>query len=213
MLLANPRIVVANEPELVRDLRIRIKPTDDKIQLAGKTFGPDGLPVAGADVTITDDEEAREAPHTHHATTDGSGKFSILRPALNARLEATSADGALAGFAFVGRKQKETGVLMTPTARASGVLLDEVGRPAGEQEIAYWGRWLVDGEEREGPTSMKRVRTDAEGRFTLPSLMVGWRYEIATFRGSDAIKLGVAAPKAPGPLDLGTLQTIGVKDD
>ncbi|APW61683.1 hypothetical protein BSF38_03208 [Paludisphaera borealis] len=67
-----------------------------------------------------------------------------------------------------------------PVKRAVAVVINETG------EITAW--------------------IDDEGRFTLPSLLVGWTYEVFTTRGNDAVKLGVAAPKAPGPLDLGTLR-------
>ena len=111
----------------------------------------------------------------------------------------------------IGADQAEVVLRLSRTARASGVLLDEVGQPAARKEIAYWGRRIVEGEERAGPTPLRRVRTDGEGRFTLRSLIVGWTYEVVALRGVVGVKLGVAAPKAAGPLDLGTLRMSGVE--
>ncbi|MDR3620387.1 MAG: sigma-70 family RNA polymerase sigma factor [Paludisphaera borealis] len=198
-------ITVANEPELVHDLRVRIEPRVREILLTGMAFGPDGKPVVGADVRIND-EEGRQVFGMFPTRTDADGRFRIQRTALKAHLEVKSADGSLAGFAEIARDQKDVSLSLDPTASASGGLLDDVGQRAAGKEITYWGRWIVAGEQRAGPTFIWRAMTDDEGRFTLPSLLVGWTYEVFTMRGNDAVKLGVAAPKAPGPLDLGTLR-------
>ena len=48
--------------------------------------------------------------------------------------------------------------------------------------------------------------TDKDGRFTLPSLVVGQEYNIAVQRENRLPAAGVVRPEKPGPIDLGTLQ-------
>ena len=55
-------------------------------------------------------------------------------------------------------------------------------------------------------TFAPKIVTDAEGRFTLPSLVVGQEYNIGVRRDNMFPAAGVAHPTAPGLLDLGKLQ-------
>ena len=198
-------VTVANESVLVRDLHIRIRPPVEETRLSGRVLGPDDRPFAGAELTIAHIEHgAFELPRAFSGT-DAEGRFSTMRKALNGMLEAKGAGGSLAACVAIGADQAEVVLRLSPTASASGVLLDEFGQPAALQDVFATGRRIVDGEGRLGPISARRVKTDAEGRFVLPSLIVGWTYELNTWRVFKSVKLGVAAPEAAGAIDLGTL--------
>jgi RNA polymerase sigma factor (sigma-70 family) len=198
-------VVVADEAELVRDFRIRIRPSVKRAVIGGWVAGPDGRPAAGAAVRIFD-EEGRAELGMFPLRTDVEGRFRASRTSGKGCLEARSADGSLAAFVELARGQRDVSVSLAPTASASGVLLDDVGRRAVDKVVSCWGRLIVAGEVKSGPTSIQSVRTDADGRFALSSLLVGWTYEFATTRGVDGVRLGAATPRSPGPFDLGTLR-------
>jgi thiol-disulfide isomerase/thioredoxin len=51
-----------------------------------------------------------------------------------------------------------------------------------------------------------KVVTDSDGKFTLPSLVVGQEYGIAVQRGNSYPAAGAVRPEKAGPIDLGTLR-------
>ena len=107
----------------------------------------------------------------------------------------------------VGAEDPQVVIAVSPTATATGVLLDEKGKPAANQKL-YWGRRVYLDEEQR--VSMEcfapKVMTDGNGKFTLPSLVVGQEYDIAVQRDNLYLAAGVVRPDKPGTIDLGTLR-------
>ena len=116
-------------------------------------------------------------------TTDAKGRFQAERSLDPLVICAKSPDGTLGAIVEIGAEDPQVTIALSPTAMATGVLLDEQGKPAANQKL-YWGRRVYQEEEQR--VSMicfaPKVVTDGEGKFTLPSLVVGQKYEIAVAR-------------------------------
>ena len=98
-------------------------------------------------------------------------------------------------------------IALSPTATATGLLLDEQGKPAANQKLEWGRRVYLDQEQRVSMTCFApKVVTDGEGKFTLPSLVVGQEYGIAVRRENSYPAAGAVRPEKAGLIDLGTLR-------
>jgi hypothetical protein len=193
-------LTIQDEPEKVLDYHL-----DRPLQglLTGQvTF--QGKPVAEAEVEILTADFQGEH---RRVRTDDEGRFQVLSLLDKTFVYAKTADGSLAAIVEIGPVDPTVTVELAPTATASGILLDENGKPAANRPL-IWGRRVFHNERRSlssqwfGP----RVVTDAQGRFTLPSLVVGQIYDFALARDDDYLRAGRVQPKNSEPIDLGTLK-------
>ncbi|MFO0956605.1 MAG: redoxin domain-containing protein [Isosphaeraceae bacterium] len=198
-----PKITVTDQEEIVRVFRM---PRPEKGPIAGRVVvvGKEEVGVAGAKVDIVACS-LRSAGGRVLAGDDG--RFQTERALDPLVIHAQSADGTLGAIVEVGADQAEVVILLMPTASATGILLDEEGKVAANQKLE-WGRRVFDDPERTiwSYRFAPKVATDAEGRFTLPNLVIGQEYRIAVQRKDRIPMAGVVQPEAPGPIDLGTLQ-------
>ncbi|WP_165246772.1 sigma-70 family RNA polymerase sigma factor [Paludisphaera soli] len=192
-------LVVGDEPVLIRDFHMD---RPERGRFSGRVVDESGKPAAGARVEIA---EVSGIPFT--VVADADGRFQTER-----RLERTyvcvkTADGGLGALVEVGPDEPEVALVLAPTATATGRILDEKGEPARREKLE-WGFQVHDRETRDGTSYTAfapEVVTDDEGRFTLPPLVVGQRYEIRIRRDDVYHLAGVAKPDKPGLMDLGDL--------
>jgi thiol-disulfide isomerase/thioredoxin len=86
-------------------------------------------------------------------------------------------------------------------------LLDEKGRTAANQQLNWVRRVFIDEEQRISMICFApKVVTDANGRFTLPELVVGQEYEISVQRDNVYPAAGAVRPEKASLIDLGTLR-------
>ena len=204
------KVTVTNERELVLDLHM---PRPTKGWLVGKVLRrSDAALIAGASVDFASASQS-DVPFT--IKTDAEGEFKTERPLHKTFLWGRNADGSLGAIVEIAAETPQVFIPetpqvfipLTPTATATGVLLDEKGEIAANQELA-WGRriYLDEAQTAWRDVFAPKVVTDAQGRFTLPSLVVGQEYNIGVRRDDMISAAGVARPEKPGPLDLGTLR-------
>ena len=129
-------------------------------------------------------------------TADAKGHFRADRELDPLVICAKNPDGTLGAIVEIGAEDPQVVIPLSPTATATGVLLDEQGKPAANQKL-FWGRRVyLDDEQR---VSMEcfapEVTTDRDGKFTLPSLVVGQEYNIAVPRGNTFPAAGVVRPE------------------
>ena len=199
----NERITIKNEAELVRDFRM---PRPEKGTLTGRVIlaGAKDSGVAGAQVEVAA-ANMMAIPFT--VAADADGRFRVERELDPLVICAKSPDGSPGAIIEVGAEDPQVVIAVAPTATATGLLLDEQGKPAANQKL-YWGRRVYLNEEESVSTVCfaPKVVTDGEGRFTLPSLVVGQEYGIAVQRGNTYPAAGAVRPEKAGPFDLGTLR-------
>lgn len=204
-------ITVTDQPEIVRDFQM---PRPERGPITGRVVlaNDPGRGVVGAKV-----EFVSANPHSYPSPlyTDADGRFRAERYLDRTTFHAQTRDGSLGAIVEIGQDDPEVVLPLAPTASATGLLLDEQGKPAADQELT-WGRRVYTGEEENSPFSYyfaPKVKTDAQGRFTLPSLVVGQRYPVSVLRDQRYVAATVVRPERPGPLDLGTLRVGGYKPD
>jgi thiol-disulfide isomerase/thioredoxin len=140
-------------------------------------------------------------------TADSEGRFRLERSLDPITICALSPDGSLGAIVERGADDPGAIIAVSPTATATGILLDEKGKPAAKQPLSWGRRVYLDPEKRlMSDHFAPKVVTDESGRFTLPSLVVGQDYHIAVMRENQFAMAGMAHPTKPGPMDLGTLQ-------
>ena len=198
------KLTVKDEPEVVRDFRM---PRPGKGPLSGRvvTATDPTRGVAGATVTYL---SANNRSYPVAVTADAEGRFRVERDLDKTTLCAKSPDGSLGAIVEIGAEDPKVVIPVAPTAAATGLLLDEKGEAAANERVE-WGRTVRVGPDEDSPSMHcfgTRVVTDAMGRFTLPSLVVGQEYSIATLRKNHYALAGVVRPDSPAPIDLGTLR-------
>jgi RNA polymerase sigma factor (sigma-70 family) len=199
----NVKLTVGNESEVVHDFRM---PRPEKGPITGRVVrsGARENGIAGARIEIAA-ANLRAYPYT--VTADDEGRFHADRDLDRLTIFAKSPDGTLGGMVEVGAEETETIIPVAPMATATGRLLNEDGKIASNQKLE-WGRRISLDDERQ--VSMHcfapKVVTDSEGRFTLPSLVVGQTYEIFLSKEHRYLPAGVVQPEKSGPIDLGTLR-------
>ncbi len=198
------KLVVKDETELVRDFRM---PRPERGPFAGRVVRADDLSkgVAGARVEVV----AASLSRSYHplVTADSEGRFRLERSLDPITICALSPDGSLGAIVERGADDPGAIIAVSPTATATGLLLDEKGKPAAKQPLSWGRRVYLDPEKSiMSDHFAPKVVTDESGRFTLPSLVVGQDYHIAVMRENQFAMAGMARPRKPGPMDLGTLQ-------
>jgi RNA polymerase sigma factor (sigma-70 family) len=199
----NEKITVRDETEIVRDFKM---PRPEKGMLGGRVVvaAVKDKGLAGATVDISA-RNMRAIPF--RVTADANGRFQAERDLDPLVICAKSPDGKLGAIVEVGAEDPEVLIAVSPTATASGVLLDLNGKPAASQVLEWGRRVFLDAEEQISMTCFApRVVADAQGRFTLPSLVVGQQYEISLQKDNVYHAAGVVRPEKPSPIDLGTLR-------
>ena len=196
-------MVVKDETELVRDFRM---PRPEKGPFAGRVVRADDLSkgVAGARVEVV-------AAKSLELSSSPDGRFrrafpprAIARPDHDLCPEPRR-------LARRDRRARGRG-----SRRRHRRLADRHGdraaarreRQAGREATALLGPSGVPEPRKELMSEhfAPKVVTDESGRFTLPSLVVGQDYHIAVRRENRFAMAGMARPRKPGPMDLGTLQ-------
>ncbi|WZP00150.1 sigma-70 family RNA polymerase sigma factor [Isosphaeraceae bacterium EP7] len=199
---------IKDEPEIVRDFRL---PRPGSGSLAGKVVaGPEGRGVAGAVVEILDASE--RGGDRAKVVADAEGRFVAYRRLNRTFLHARSPDGALAAIVEFDIEGPDFSVRLAPTAQATGLLLDEQGKPASNQQLT-WGRRIAldDAYDFSTLAFVPKVETDADGRFTLPNLVVGQEYEVLMTRDGATWLASIYRPESPGPHDLGAIRAGSVR--
>ena len=196
-------ITVKNEAELVRDFHMALP---EKGLLTGRVILPGSTlkGAAGAKLEVVT-SYVDVLPFT--VTADAEGRFSTERNLVPLVICAKNPDGTLGAMIEAGADVLDVEIVLAPTATATGLLVDEKGKPAMNQKL-YWGRRVYINEERTVMSNyfVPKVVTDAEGRFTLPSLVIGQEYEISVQRENTFPMAGLVKPEKGGRIDLGTIQ-------
>ena len=200
----NEKITVQDEPELVRDFHM---PRADKGPLSGRVVvaGRKGEGVAEASVEIVAGVSAGSYPVRIRA--DAEGRFRVDRTLDHCYVCAKSPDGSLGALVEIGAEDAEVVIEVAPTAKARGILLDEAGQAVVNREVD-WGRRINFDDSRGSSTEAfaTKVKTDALGRFTLPSLVIGQEYDISLKRDGAYYAAGVVRPAKAEAIDLGPLR-------
>ena len=200
----NEKITVQDEPELVRDFHM---PRADKGPLSGRVVvaGRKGEGVAEASVEIVAGVSAGSYPVRIRA--DAEGRFRVDRTLDHCYVCAKSPDGSLGALVEIGAEDAEVVIEVAPTATARGILLDEAGQAVVNREVD-WGRRINFDDSRGSSTEAfaTKVKTDALGRFTLPSLVIGQEYDISLKRDGAYYAAGVVRPAKAEAIDLGPLR-------
>ncbi|WP_337176000.1 sigma-70 family RNA polymerase sigma factor [Paludisphaera sp.] len=202
-------IEVADEPELVRDFHL---PRPNLGPVAGRVVDPAGKPVADASVEFA--PVAIDGVRVS-ATTDADGQFATERRLVRTFVRAMSPDGGQGALVEIDPDDAELALVLAPTATAAGRLLDEKGEPARREKL-HWGRRIPCNDDPDGPhysAFAPEVVTDDDGRFTLPSLVVGQKYDIGVRRENRFPSAGFVRPERPGAVELGTLRVGAGRDE
>ena len=138
------KITVTNETEFIRDFKM---PRPESGMLTGRVVsaGASDKGIAGARVDIA----ARSMLGIpFQVIADADGRFQAERKLDPLVICAKSPDGKVGAMVEVGAEDPQVLIAVSPTATASGVLLDMNGKPAANQQLE-WGRHVfLDPEER-----------------------------------------------------------------
>jgi thiol-disulfide isomerase/thioredoxin len=191
---------VRDQPEIIRDFHM---PRPDKGPIMGRvTF--EGKGVAGASVEFFSDGPG--GGDTSRAKTDIEGRFSTMRWLDRSAVHAKSADGSLGAVVDIGEEDPEVMIELAPTAIATGTVLDETGKPASDRLLSCPRVTYHDGQAFWSEPVAPKVVTDDRGHFTLPSLVVGQRYEIVLEGGNGRLLCGRVRAEKSDHINLGILR-------
>ncbi|MHC5537913.1 carboxypeptidase-like regulatory domain-containing protein, partial [Singulisphaera rosea] len=190
--------------DIVRDFAM---PRPVKGPLSGRVLeaGGAGKGVAGAKVAYVSADD-RSLPIL--IKTDDQGRFRCERYLDRATFYVRSPDHRLGGVFQIVTEAPEVIIPIGPTASASGLLLDEQGKPVGKQKLVMspepaFGK----GDKRGQPYQFNmKVITDSEGRFTVTGLVIGQDFEIVADLGGTRSRVGLVRAEKAAPIDLGTLR-------
>lgn len=197
------KLTIKAEPELVNNFEM---PRPEKGPISGRVVlaAAREKGVAGATVEI-DAANLRSVPVV--VKTDANGRFRVDRDLDPLVVWAASADRRLAGIVDAGAEDPEIVIPIAATATAGGVLLDADGKPAANATLTWGRRVYLDGERTIWRICFApRVTTDAEGRFHLPSLVLGQEYEINLRKETHLLPAGAVRAESAGHIDLGRLR-------
>ena len=171
---------MSNEPEIVRDFHIDMPAV---LRLAGLVVqkAPGDQPVAGA-IVEGQPYGSRSARSRFISVADARGRFHAERYRDQMMIVARSPDDSLAGLTFIGEDDMDIRVPISAAATVSGRMTRPDGKPFAEQSVSC--RIAVDPPNQakvQGfpPGIVRRVLTDAEGRFTFAGIPVGTRCTVA----------------------------------
>jgi hypothetical protein len=174
-------LTVGTEEEIVRDFHV---PFEAWGPIRGEVRRADsgGVPVAGAYV------EGQSVVLGHawfQAVTDGEGRFAAERWHDATLVYARSPDGNEAGTTEIGEQDESVTIEVSPAAVAQGDVVDQTGAPRSNEHVFCRMRAVLrDGKE---VTYQLEARTDLDGRYVIPGLLVGSHCDVTVLRGSDAV--------------------------
>jgi thiol-disulfide isomerase/thioredoxin len=202
-------LVVESQLEIVRDLR---QPFRGKARLTGHVLDSKGEPVVGALVSGVYPSFTQQDLNTK---TRSDGQFLVMRSLEPLILSARSPDGGEGSITTIDAEKTEVTLRLAPAASAVGKLVGETRQPVTDFEIRYgikvflgkpnenqWRRGCLGGS----------VKTDAEGRFKIPGLVIGQQYAI-TYRPSFVPEeawctIAEVTPREAGLIELGVTQAL-----
>ncbi|BDI28407.1 hypothetical protein CCAX7_004580 [Capsulimonas corticalis] len=170
----------------------KIAPPKEVRAIHGVVVGPDGAPVAEAEVLLQDPFSGFPSK-----TTDEQGRFTF-NPSLfgdDARLFARS--GNLATLAGVAPPADDSSITLHLTANAlsvfSGQINDQDGKPLPHAKVA-----LVRWTKRNGGMDVDSVNTDDAGRYTFPATYTDVEYSVRAEAPGYASNYSTQIPAAAG---------------
>ena len=183
------------------------------VPVTAKVVGPDGKPVAGAEVLIDDKMSIMGGGKSRTFKTDKAGQFSVnLEPIPQARGILGQAVVIAPGFALGGGilKAGSNTITLEPPRQVAGEVHDEKGQPVAGAVVRLMGVFSANphaAEQRSlwlSPTLQKRfvVKADAKGHWVIKD-MPSWGqamiqlFDPAYARVSVQVPLGAAIAAAP----------------
>lgn len=139
--------------------------------------------------------------------TDAQGQVTVERNLAQTFIHARSADGLLAATKVIGADDMTTQITVAPCGTATGRLVDETGQPLANQDFMVGirpdtGVTIYGGVSFGGGSS----KTDGDGRFTLPNLIVSQAYSMDVPQRDDRPNMQAREPfslKTSGESDVG----------
>jgi len=203
-------LAIAGQAEVTCDLHCE-KPPSRTLQ--GRVIDPEGRPIAGAQVHIGG-YLSSSLPMTNPRPleADAEGRFRLRCSTVPMPLVANSPDGGLIGACEIDAEQTEVIVALQPSARERGILLDHQGRPQGRCLLQWWAQTTdPNGSTSHSLIQGKELRTDDDGRFTSPPLLVGREYvleveSMGPVQAGRSERIGPFRPEQPGFIELGAIR-------
>jgi protocatechuate 3,4-dioxygenase beta subunit len=187
-------------------VKVRI-PFDSGRSVRGKVIGPDGKPVAGAEVIGV------QATNEFRPTTLPGDTFTAyaVSPDRPREMYFLHEGKKLAGALTVRSTDAEAVVKLKPWATITGRVLTAEGKPAAKAEINFQLiDGVVDGVIRQNlyrDKARSALRTDAQGRFRLEGMFPG--LEVRVFARTPGLRVSNASrpviPEAGQTLDVGDI--------
>ena len=183
--VSNPLDAAVKKLSIKNEKTVQVDFHEDRCSegpLYGKVVlkGDSDKPVADAEVVSISCVDSR----IYSAVTDSEGKFYVERRYQPTMVYVTSKDGRLAGMVQLDGEEIRVTIPLQSTTMAEGRLLDaSTGKPLADRELQYHARidhvpadhkLLQNWSMRLNPA----VKTDADGRFKLPGLVVGTEYNL-----------------------------------
>jgi hypothetical protein len=189
------------------------KRDDPKVILEGKVIDDQvvderGKLIAGATVRAMYASKVDYDSTPENVTTASDGTFKLMRKERPLYLKATTPDQRQAGIVRVEADQRQATIRVAPLARATGQVVDKIGKPVQLGYILY----LVDNRDPDplgafGMFTAGIAILDSDGRFTMNGLLPGQRYSSAFMArgGATSDHLGYVVPPSAGEFNLDTL--------
>lgn len=190
-------------PEITQDIHETAPPTTGPLTI--QVVDTQNRPIAGAIVGGHYPSRRARGWFTD-VKTDERGRLQTERTHVPLYLYAKSADGKSGEVKRLPAEVSECQIVLRPVATAIGRLLDLDGKKLADRSLNYGIRIHVDEDEDNAFLDAfgGTAQTDAEGRFSIPGLVVGQNYEVAlaltdkSWRGVTTVM-----PKGGGSIDLG----------
>ncbi|MDG3006992.1 sigma-70 family RNA polymerase sigma factor [Paludisphaera mucosa] len=172
--------------------------------LVGRVADEAGGTVAGAVVEIGPEP-------TRFVTTGRDGRFCVEVDRFEQALYVTNRDGSMATSIVVAPETSEVTIVVRPTARVVGVVVDGARNPRPAMKMLWLRRTQVGRWGRLDRVVGGLTSTDHAGRFSSPPLLVGEDYEIRPWPASSAppdfrVGCNPIHPWGAGRLDLGEIR-------
>ena len=152
------------------------------------------------------DEYHRRDPRVK---TDAAGMFRIERSHYPMVFYARASDKDWAGVGRCGEEDQQITITIAPMGSAAGILCDQAGKIAADQELTY-GIKVYRGEPGRSAFMFSyggEAKTDAEGKFNLPNLVLGEEYHLnVQLTDSSSRTATTLTVNDTSPLKLGELK-------
>ncbi len=169
------QVTVSEDKSLTQDFTLVPSAAADFKPITGHVIGPDGKPVARAQITVkTVSTDPAGGDSGHVIEADSSGAFTLQPTTASVRLRARS--GSLATIKTALAQSGEAVTLqLRPDALVtlSGQVVDESGKPIPDARVTLVEWWLDTG------LGDVQTKTDAQGRFSFPALFSDARYSVS----------------------------------